>query len=131
MTWPARHISQAIEAAPDAVAAFAGDPRNLPRWVAGLAGGIRNQGGRWIADSPMGEVEVDFTGPAGAGVLDHDVTLPDGTVVRNPLRVLRHGDGSEVVFTLYRMPGIADEEFERDAALVAADLQRLREILET
>lgn len=130
MTWPARHISQPIEVAPDAVAAFAGDPRNLPRWAAGLAGGIRNQGGRWFADSPMGEVEVAFTGPIEVGVLDHDVTLPDGTVVHNPLRVLRNGEGSEVVFTLFRMPGAADEEFERDAALIAADLQRLRAILE-
>lgn len=131
MTHPARHISQPIERAPDAVAAFAGDPRNLPRWAAGLAGGIRNLDGRWLADSPMGEVEVAFTGPVSAGVLDHDVTLPDGTVVHNPLRVLRNGEGSEVVFTLYRMPGVIDEDYERDAALVAVDLRRLREVLES
>lgn len=130
MTWPARHISQPINAAPGDVSAFAGDPRNLPQWAAGLADGIRNVGGRWLADSPMGKVEAAFTGPVDAGVLDHDVTLPDGTVVHNPLRVLRNGEGSEVVFTLYRMPGVADEEFERDAALIAADLQRLRDILE-
>lgn len=130
MTWPARHLSQPIRRAPRDVAAFAGDPRNLPRWAAGLAGGIRSERGRWIADSPMGEVEVAFTGPVDAGVLDHDVTLPDGTVMHNPLRVLRNGDGCEVVFTLYRMPGVADEEHERDAALIAADLQRLCAILE-
>jgi hypothetical protein len=130
MTFPARHISQAIERDPAVVAAFAGDPANLPLWAAGLSAGIRVEDGRWIADSPMGVVEVAFVGRIEAGILDHDVTLPDGVVVHNPLRVLRNDAGSEVVFTLYRLPDVADDEFEGDAALVAADLARLRTLLE-
>lgn len=78
----------------------------------------------------MGLVEVRFTGGSEFGVLDHDVIFPDGTVVHNPLRVLQNGAASEVVFTLYHLPGVSDEEFERDAALVRADLERLRGILE-
>ena len=130
MTHPVRHISQVIERDPAAVSAFAGDPANLPRWAAGLSAGIRLKEGRWISDSPMGVVAVAFTGPTQLGILDHDVTLPDGTVVHNPLRVLRKDAGSEVVFTLYRLPGVTDEEFERDASLVVADLARLRSLLE-
>ena len=53
------------------------------------------------------------------------MTLPDGTVVRNPLRVLPNDAGSEVVFTLFRRPGTTDVAFAEDAALVAADLDRL------
>ena len=34
------------------------------------------------------------------GVLDHDVTLPSGETVHNPMRVIPDGDGCEVVFTL-------------------------------
>jgi len=128
--YSARHISQGIARDSGAVAAFAGDPANLPLWAAGLSAGIRLVEGKWVTDSPMGVVEVAFVGPIEHGVLDHDVTLPDGTVVHNPLRVLRNGDGSEVVFTLYRLPGVTDEEFERDASLVAADLARLRSLLE-
>ncbi|CAI7975063.1 Polyketide cyclase [Frankia sp. Hr75.2] len=131
MTWRALHISQPIERAPEAVAAFAGNPENLPRWAAGLSNGIRLEEGRWVTDSPMGTVEVSFTGPVQHGVLDHDVTLPDGTVVHNPLRVLRNSAGSEVVFTLYQLPGVADGDFDRDAALVRADLGRLRSLLES
>ena len=63
-------------------------------------------------------------------MLDHDVTMPDGEVVHNPLRVLRNDDGSEVVFTVYQRPGMTDEQFEQDAAAVAADLERLRALLE-
>lgn len=130
MTWPARHLSQTIQADAAAVAAFAGDPRNLPRWAAGLSSGIRRDGERWVTDSPMGLVEVAFVGPVEAGVLDHDVTLPDGTVVHNPLRVLRNDDGSEVVFTLYQRPGMTDAELAADAELIRADLAALRGILE-
>jgi hypothetical protein len=130
MTWRAEHLSQAIDRDPTEVAAFAGNPENLPLWAAGLSAGIRFEDGRWVTDSPMGTVEVAFVGPIEAGVLDHDVTLPDGTVVHNPLRVLRNDQGSEVVFTLYRRPHLSDEDFDRDATMVRADLERLRRILE-
>ena len=130
MTWPARHVSTTIHRTPDAVVAIAGDPAALPRWAGGLADGIRQVEGRWVADSPMGEVEVAFIGPIELGILDHDVTLPDGEIVHNPLRVLRNGDGSEVVFTVYQRPGMSDADVEADVAAVAADLERLRQLLE-
>lgn len=114
----------------ETVSAFAGDPANLPQWAAGLSTGIRRDGDRWVTDSPMGEVEVEFVGPVELGVLDHDVRMPDGTVMHNPLRVLRNDEGSEVVFTLYRRPGVTDEDFAHDAELVRQDLARLRDALE-
>ena len=130
MTYEALHISQPVDRPAAEVAAFAGDPRNLPRWAAGLSSGIREDGGRWVTDSPMGTVEVRFTGPVEHGILDHDVVLPDGAVAHNPLRVLRNGDGSEVVFTLYRLPDVEDADFEQDATTVRGDLARLRGVLE-
>ena len=130
MTYDALHISAPVDRSVADVASFAGDPRNLPRWAAGLSSGIGLDGERWVTDSPMGTVEVRFTGPVEHGILDHDVVLPDGTVVHNPLRVLRNDEGSEVVFTLYRLPGTDDAAFERDAAMVRGDLARLREVLE-
>jgi len=131
MIWPARHVTVSIRRPPSAVIAVAGDPAALPSWAGGLADGIRRVGDRWLADSPMGDVEVAFVGPVELGVLDHDVTLPDGEVVHNPLRVLRNADGSEVVFTVFQRPGMTDEAFDRDAAAVATDLERLRALLES
>jgi hypothetical protein len=131
VTWQARHVSVAIARPPAEVVAYAGDPRNLPGWAAGLASGVRlGDDGDWITDSPMGEVAVRFVPPNGVGVLDHDVTLPDGTRVHNPLRVLANDAGSEVVFTVFRRDGVDDAAFEADASAVAADLARLRDILE-
>ncbi|MCI4012452.1 SRPBCC family protein [Brevibacterium sp. ZH18] len=130
MSFEARHISQTIQCSPSDIAVFAGNPANLPQWAAGLSEGIRNEAGRWITDSPMGEVEVKFRPGVEFGILDHDVIFPDGTAMHNPLRVLHNDDVSEVVFTVYRRPNVSDDEFARDTEAVANDLERLRDVLE-
>ncbi|WP_277959523.1 SRPBCC family protein [Frigoribacterium faeni] len=130
MTWPAVHISRAFDHDVTAVSSVAGDPENLPAWAAGLSAGIRHDEGRWFTDSPMGVVEVAFTGPVELGILDHDVTLPDGTVVSNPLRVVANDQGSEAVFTLFRRDGMSEADVESDARLVRGDLDRLATLLD-
>jgi hypothetical protein len=130
VTFPARHVSVAVERSPQDVYAFAADPANLPRWAAGLTGSIEPVDGQWVADSPMGRIVVAFAEPNPYGVLDHDVTVPSGETFHNPLRVFANGDGSEVVFTVYRWPGTTDEAHRADAAAVAADLATLKSILE-
>ncbi|MCW2747404.1 MAG: polyketide cyclase [Nocardioidaceae bacterium] len=78
----------------------------------------------------MGRVTVAFVDDNNLGVLDHVVTLPDGQEVLNPLRVFANNDGSEVVFTLFHLPGVDGAAFERDAALVGKDLATLKALLE-
>lgn len=107
------------------MSAFLADHSNLPKWAAGLSAGISEEDGVVFSVSPMGKVQVRFAEGAEHGVFDHDVVLPDGTTFHNPLRVLKNDEGSEVVFTLYRVPGVTDEAFEKDAATIAADLERL------
>jgi hypothetical protein len=129
-----RHVSIWIEAAPEVVYAFASDPQTWPQWAAGLAaGGLRQTADGWVADSPMGEVTVEFAPPNEFGVLDHVVRLASGEMVYNPLRVIPGGVGEprcEVLFTVRRRPGMTDEEFNADEAAVAADLDALRRLLE-
>jgi hypothetical protein len=129
-----RHVSTWIEARPEAVYEFAADPKTWPRWAAGLAeGGLRQTADGWVADSPMGQVTVEFTPPNSFGVLDHVVRLPSGEAVYNPLRVVPGGVGEarcEVLFTVRRRTGMTDEELDADVAAVAADLEALRLLLE-
>ncbi|MDQ0260786.1 SRPBCC family protein [Sinomonas atrocyanea] len=125
-----RHLSVPIGLSPRVVSAFAGDPANLPRWAAGLAAGIGEERGRWLADSPLGAVEVRFVGDTSAGILDHEVLFPDGTTVLNQFRILADGPHSLAVFHLRREEGTTDEAFESDAAAVQADLDALRRLLE-
>ncbi|TDC63566.1 SRPBCC family protein, partial [Streptomyces hainanensis] len=114
------------------VYAYASQPVNLPRWAHGLGTSAEEVGeGEWFVDSPMGRVRITFAPNNEYGVVDHDVTLPSGETVHNPMRVIGDGhEACEVVFTLRRRPGTSDEEFERDAAAVAADLARLAELME-
>ncbi|WP_146646785.1 hypothetical protein [Labilithrix luteola] len=60
----------------------------------------------------------------------HWVTEPNGSIVYIPIRVLVNGNGSEVVFTLYRLPGMSDEHYARDATAVQRDLDTLKRVLE-
>lgn len=125
-----RHISQLIAAEPSAVYEVAANPDNLPRWAAGLAQAeVRRDGEDLVAVSPMGEVRVRFAPRNEYGVLDHYVTLPSGEVVNNPLRVLEHPDGAEVVFTVRQLDA-SDDDFARDCDAVARDLETLRDLVE-
>lgn len=128
-----RHISRVMTAAPAEVCAQARDPRSLPLWASGLARArVRTDPDDpriLLMDSPMGEVRVRFAPSNPFGVLDHTVTLPTGETVQNPLRVLDHPEGSEVVFTV-RQLDLTEEEFDRDCATVAADLERLQRLVE-
>ncbi|WP_369133381.1 SRPBCC family protein [Modestobacter sp. I12A-02662] len=125
-----RHLTVSIARPAAEVYAWSRDPAHLPQWAAGLATGVRLERGEWVADSPLGRVLVRFVPVNEYGVLDHDVVLPDGTTVTNPLRVLPDGAGCEVVFTLRRRPGVDDAAFEADAAAVTADLGTLQRVLE-
>lgn len=133
-TQNSRHVSVWIDAAPDAVYAFASSPQEMPRWAAGLAaGGLRQTGEGWVAESPMGQVTVEFAPVNDYGVIDHVVRLPSGEAVYNPLRVIPAGVGEprcEVVFTVRQRAGMTDEDFEADVAAVTADLQKLCRLLE-
>ncbi|GGF50540.1 polyketide cyclase [Marmoricola endophyticus] len=125
-----RHVSVVVRRGPGEVYAYARDPENLPRWAAGLTQGeVDTSADGVIVDSPMGRVEVRFAPTNDLGVLDHVVRLPSGERVLNPLRVLAHPDGSEVLFTV-RQLAMSEAELDRDAASVAADLERLRRLLE-
>lgn len=132
MTYPLKQISVSVKRPVSEVYDFASDPHNLPKWAAGLSTStITKSGDYWIAQSPMGKVKIKFTEKNKFGVLDHEVTLPDGEVNYNPFRVVKNGNGSEVTFTLFRLPRMSDEEFTRDASMVEKDLEKLKSILET
>lgn len=108
------HLGTFVSRPPDEVYAYVADPAHLPRWAAGVTAAT----------------EVRFVPANEHLVLDHDVTLPDGSVTRNPMRVLPDGDGCEVVFTLRRAPGTSGGAYDADAAAVRSDLATLKRLLE-
>jgi len=126
-----RHVSIRIHRPAAEVYAFTREPESFTKWAAGLASGLTRDGEHWIAHGPGGDVKVRFSPPNDYGVLDHWVTLPDGTELYMPLRVVANGEGAEVGLTLYRPPNMYDDAaFDRDAAAVARDLAKLKALVE-
>ncbi|MBE3016193.1 SRPBCC family protein [Microbispora sp. NEAU-D428] len=131
MASESRHISVWIDRHAADVYEYASNPANLPEWAPGLGSSVENADGQWFVETSSGRVGLAFAERNEYGVLDHDVTLPSGQVVYNPMRVIPDGGACEVVFTLRRLPDVNDEDFARDAGLVQADLTRLKHILES
>jgi len=126
-----RHVSVSIQRAPRAVYEFVSNGEHLPLWASGLGERVQPSGDEWLADGPLGQIRVRFAAANEFGVLDHDVRLPSGETVHNPLRVVPNGAGSELTFTLFRLPGVTEAIFARDADWVGRDLKRLKALLES
>jgi hypothetical protein len=124
-------VSQPVSVPAGRVYDFARRMENLPQWASGLATGIEQRDGRWFTESPMGRVQVEMAPANPYGVLDHDVTLPDGTTVHNALRVTPCGDHTSLLtFVVLRLQGVAEDAFAADVAHVRSDLAALKKLLE-
>lgn len=125
------HLAERIDRPAGDVYAYVADPANLPAWAPGLGDKVTEIDGEWFVRTAGGPVKVVFAAPNEFGVLDHVATFPGGESFLNPLRVVPYGEGSEIVFSVRRAPGVPDADFARDTGLVAADLARLKRILES
>jgi hypothetical protein len=130
MTSESWHISERIGRPADEVYAYASDPANVPRWAPGLGNSVAEVDGQWFVDTPTERVRLAFAPRNDLGVLDHYLTPDSGEVIYVPVRVIADEGGSEVIFTVRRRPGMTDDEFKADGDAVAADLARLKRILE-
>ena len=125
-----RRISVDIRRPAAEAYAFLSEPENFPKWASGLAGALRKVGEDWVAETSEGRAIVHFSERNSFGVLDHSVTLPKGTTVYVPLRVVAKEGGCELVLTLFRRPDMSDERFTADAEWVMRDLAVAKRILE-
>lgn len=62
--------------------------------------------------------------------MDHFVDTGEGETVHIPMRIIRNGEGSQVMLTLYRQPGMDDEKFAADAKWINKDLVALKKLVE-
>jgi hypothetical protein len=129
MTYPVKNISVSINRPANEVYQFTSNPENFPKWVE-FVKSITKQGEIWIGKTNNGDIKIKFAAPNNFGVIDHQVTLPDGVTVNNPMRVIANNKGSEFTFTLFWLPNRTEDEFNKDAKAVTGDLQKLKEIME-
>lgn len=110
---------------------FACVPENFPRWASGLGKSLKKIDGEWIVETPEGPVKVRFAERNEFGVLDHWVSPKPGLLIYIPMRVIANGNGCELIFTLFRLPGMTEQKFSADAEWVMRDLTTLKSLLET
>lgn len=125
-----RVITVSIDHSADRVYAYIRDGANFSDWLSSFVRSATRNGDGWLLDTADGPMGWRFVPDNDFGVLDHYVTLPNGDVILNPMRVVSNGAGSEVLFTLFQRPGVSDEEFAADAVMVERDLNKLKSVLE-
>jgi hypothetical protein len=123
-------VNIAIARPQEEVAQFVSNPANLPAWAHGLCKTISKSGDDWVADTPLGTMKIRFAPKNDFGVLDHYLTNASGEEICVPMRVLANGAGSELIFTIFRPPGMSDLQLAHDIGLVQRDFKRLKELME-
>jgi hypothetical protein len=126
----AAHLSVSIGLDAQRAYDFLSQPHNFPKWASGLADSLKKVGGEWVAQTPEGPAKVRFSERNEMGVLDHWVYLESGAEIYIPLRLIRNGDGCELVLTVFRQAGVTDEKFAADADWVMRDLRTAKQVLE-
>lgn len=106
-------------------------PENFPRWASGLGRLLKKVHGEWVAETPEGPVKIRFSERNELGVLDHWVSTKPGVQIYIPMRVIPNGRGSELIFTLFRLADMSDEQFAADAEWIMRDLNSLKNLLES
>lgn len=124
-----RNISVGVGCPLDMAYDFLHRPENFPLWASGLCSAIKQEGNDWIAQTPNGAMKIAFTEWNKFGILDHLVFGPNGAFYVS-MRIVPNGEGSEIVFTLFRNAEMTDEKFEQDAVWVKKDLTEVKNMLE-
>lgn len=132
MTLPSQTLSITIQRNTQETYEYLSDPANMGEWAAGLGTGVTPTAEKdiWQVKTPNGMAKVRFIEKNNFGIVDHYVNDGQGPEVYIPIRVLANGSGSTVIFTLFRLPHMTDEDYERDMAAVQKDLQTLKRVLE-
>jgi hypothetical protein len=83
-----------------------------------------------VVTSPQGDVAVTTHFREELGLLDHTVTLGDGTEVLIPYRVAPNHRGSELIMTNIKSPGDSDEEWAEQVDWMRTELTNAKHYVE-
>jgi uncharacterized protein YndB with AHSA1/START domain len=101
-----------IEAVPDRVFEYVRVPENQPSWAVNFALSTRPlSDGRYVMRTPFGEMVYRVEAEPRCRTVDFVFEAPGGENVL-PTRVVPHGSGAVFTFTIHRVPGMSDVEWE-------------------
>ncbi|MDC3957182.1 putative quinol monooxygenase [Polyangium jinanense] len=108
---------------------LAADIRLLPRWATRFCQGMREEGVVLIVRSPQGDVRFRYEADVAARVIWHCADTGSGEL-RMPMRVLPHGPGSLLLFTIQRPTSGSEAAFHEQIEWVDQEMGQLRELVE-
>lgn len=123
-------LSVTIAAAPQEVFDYVSDLQNMPLWAVNYCQRVRQEGDRWIATTPFGEIETTVEADAEYGIVDfHSQAGPDVDVL-TPTRVVLNGEQTEYIFTFFQYPSMSDQEFQAGQKSLQEELNLLKRLVE-
>ena len=111
---------------------YLSDPATFGDW-AGVAAGSYHQirdTGEWAGLASNGQWRYRFTPSNSFGVLDHQITFPDGTSTLYPMRLIPNGRGCEIHFTYFADEGVEGKAFDSSLEWIRLDFEVLKSLLE-
>ncbi len=109
--------------------AVAASVEDLPRWAVRFCQSLRREGERWIVTSPQGDVVFRLEPSPESHLVWHCVDTGTGEL-RMPLRVVPHGPGALLLFTIHRPSGVDEAAFAEQCDWVDEEIGRLKALLE-
>lgn len=128
-------LTVTIDAPFEQVAKYLADPANAHEWATEFfAAPLRpTSNGEWIASVPVmgGETRYRQDVDLEHGLIDVFLAPTDGEFGPPlPVRLLRNGDGTDVLWTLARMPGTPDQAWSAGVESMQRELDHLKTLLE-
>jgi len=125
-TESAKTLTASLPQDAHALFAWIADPENLPRWHSSFCRFLRRENGTLIVESPRGAIPIRFIRDDHALVLDLLSEVSEGIELTNAIRVLRSGEGAELVWTLIKPEDVSEALFNEQFRWAGSALQNLR-----
>lgn len=122
-----RTASVVVQAPREEVYSFLSRTENAPEWATEFVRELKVVDGKHKAITPMGEVFFRVEADEGTGVVDVFAGPAEGEMAISPGRVVALPRGTTAfLFTLFRPPGVSEEEFAGQFESLQRELGNLR-----
>ncbi len=109
---------------------YMSDIRNLPEWATEFARELREEDGEYRVVNNLGEFVFEIRADERTGVIDMYAGPTREEMAVFPTRAVALPDGrTSYSFTMFQMPGMADELFEAQHASLRREFENLERIL--
>jgi len=114
------------------VFAYLSQSANIPEWAPGFARDVRVDGDDVLVTNDDGERRVRVQLNEEFGIVDFLAVRADGLRLSSTIRIVATGaHATEVLFTLFRIPGEYDENFAERAEVIPGELAFVQRRLAT